>query len=174
MTIPPINWANQPPRRPTQVYSVPAGQTVRVIAAGPVCGVLTHWDGEKSIPCTCQVGATNQLCDVQAPTWRGYLPAYWSNGRRVIVEVTFGAQHHTPALLKEEITGKWVKFWRSGGKKNGAVFAEVLEDLHRALNILPYDPKPRLLEMWGLLRPDDQGGDGNGTLGDAPKGGPDT
>lgn len=172
MTNDGINWAPQPPKRSVQVFSVAPGQTVRVISAGPVCGVLTHWDGEKSIPCKCQVQTTGRICDVQAPTWKGYMPCYWPNGRRVIVEVTLGAINHTPALMKEEVTGMWVKFSRKGPKKNGAVYAEVLEDLRKALNLVPYDPRPRLLEMWGLVRPSEQNGDQGGDQDDAPKGGP--
>jgi len=74
--------------------------------------------------------------------------------------------------MAEEVVGKWIKLWRPAGKKTGPVFAEILHDLYLALKVAPYDPRPRLLEMWGLVKPGDQVGDDQVGDDDAPKGGP--
>jgi len=157
MNMDDVNWCPRPSGKPIQVMSPGAGQTLRVIAAGAVCGVLTHWDGHKSVPCTCQVKAAPRLCEVQAPTWRGYLPAVFSNNRRVIVEVTYGAVTHCPELLQEALLGWWIKITRPGKKVNSAVYAEILKDLRRAPHVEAYDPRPRLMEMWGFLSADRNG-----------------
>lgn len=152
-----INWSPKPPKPRIQVYSVPPGQTVRVIAAGPVRGVLTHWSEERkeSLPCDCP-DDRHEPWQGQVPVWRGYMPAYWTNGRRVIMEVTLGAVQNLPELLQRELTGLWIKFRRTEGKKTGAVYCEILEELRRGVNTIPYDPTDRLLEMWGLKPPADQ------------------
>lgn len=157
-----INWSPTPPKERIQVFSLAAKQTISVIAAGPVRGVLTHWDAEKkcSVPCQCENDAHEEWGG-QTPTWRGYLPAYWHNGRKVIVQVTLGAVQHCAELLHADITGKWLKFKRPRDASNGAVYCEIQEAMRRALNVVPYDPTTRLLEMWGLDAdqvPDQEGG----------------
>ena len=87
---------------------------------------------------------------MQRARWKGYLPAYYPTSKKVIVEVTLGAVRNVAELLRADIVGHWVKFSRPGERNNSAVFCELLLDLHKCLNVVPYDPTPALYRMWEL------------------------
>lgn len=145
-----INWSPEPPDESwVPIVSVKRQQTLRVIAAGPVRGVKTHWIDGRSMPCVCK-GPRDGLCKSQLARWKGYLPAVYPNGRKVIVEVTLGAVRSVPELLRRELVGLWVKFTRPGDRNNAAVYCELLLELQKAINVVPYDPTPSLFAMWEM------------------------
>jgi len=149
-----INWSQEPPDESwTPIVSVKRQQTLRVIAAGPLRGVKTHWIDGRSMPCVCK-SPREGLCRSQRARWKGYLPAVYPNGRKVIVEVTLGAVRNVPELLRTELTGHWIKFTRPGDRNNAAVFCELLSELAKAINVTPFDPTPSLLAMWELPQDD--------------------
>lgn len=150
-----IRWTNKPIDRKIEVVSPKPNQTLKVIAAGAVVGVMVHWhqDIEATRPCTCDKQDERHQGLPEAD-WRGYLPAVTHSGRRIIVEITSGAAKHCKRILADDIVGLWVSVQRRGDDKHAPVFAWFAEHEHRALDVKPYDPTPRLLQMWGFEVPD--------------------
>jgi hypothetical protein len=149
-----INWVNRPPTRKIRIVSPRPGELIEVIAAGELVQVMVHWHAglKASLPCTCPPDdPTHQ--GLPAADWRGYLPAVYRTGRRVIVEITRAAVDGCPLLMRPEVVGMWLRISRPGTSKTAAVVCEVNENMRRACDVKPYDPVPRLLEMWGVKLP---------------------
>lgn len=145
-----IRWDDLPPRvQMVQIMSAKKGRPLVVLAAGPVIGVYTHFIDGRSVPCQCDEG-TCQKTVGQAPRWKGFLPAYLPNGRKVGVEVTIGSVRQLPLLVTGELTGRWVRFQRSGEKSNGPLYVEVIPERDEVPSTPSFDLKATLLAMWGI------------------------
>lgn len=150
MTTGGVQWADKPePRRFVQITSVRAGRPLTVIAAGPVVGAYAHYLDGSSRPC---LGSPElcELCRIQKRRWKGFLPAYTTTRRKLIVEVTGGCLLHLPALSDASIRGHWILLTRSNQRPNSPLFANIVVERDRDLVVDSYDPRPSILNMWGV------------------------
>lgn len=146
-----IRWTNRASKPKIEVLAPKPNQTLKVIAAGPVVGVMVHWCPglEATRPCTCDPeDSTHQ--GLPLAYWKGYLPAVTHSGRRVIVEITQGAADNCKRILADDIAGLWVSVQRRGDSACSPIYVWFAEHEQRATDVKPYDPIPRLLDMWGF------------------------
>lgn len=114
-----------------EILSPGAGQEVRaVILSDQITGLITHFIGGRTRPCTGDP-ATCEGCQYQAAKrWKGYLPC-WSQGvgRYVLAELTTQAVRDCKELntVNPLIRGKYLVLARPGKKPNGRVHAAVRE-----------------------------------------------
>ena len=78
----PIHWGAKPPPKMPHSYIrllvVKAGGSAVVARLGPVLGLETHWDGERTIACTFPDECPKHG---EVITWKGYCPGIAAIGR---------------------------------------------------------------------------------------------
>lgn len=145
-------WENQPPiQRFVPIMTVRVGQPFRGFLAGPVCGVRAHFLDGSSSPCLGGPDAPCPLCKVQPSRWKGFLPAETLTGARRIVEITPSIARRNPWLQAPSPKGCRIELIRKGPLNNSPlIFVRELSHEPRSA-IVEFDPKPSILNMWGLL-----------------------
>lgn len=147
-----IRWGEGWNDRPVYpVLVAKTGRPVEVVPADRALIVPTHWhvDMRRTLPCIGE-SAGCELCKTIRPRIKGYLAAWYGNGKPVVVEVTEGAMRAFPALRTDGCIGHWLRFERRGGRNNGSLFVVPLDRPRWETFPPPHDIKPTLVEMWGI------------------------
>jgi len=155
-----INWIAPPPQRRIQVYRLRGPATLRAIAAGAALSLHMHQSPTGNVPCCCWPPPDN-LCRGKYALTVTYIPVVCFDSRPLILELTGDAAGRDQFMTSPELAGTWVKVKQLGGPDQGGPTVTLLLNLARACNVVPFDPLPRLVEVWdarakGQPDPDDQ------------------
>lgn len=161
-----LQWQDQPePQKFVPIISVRLGTPFRGHLAGPVCGVLAHFLDGSSSPCLATDAVPCRLCQIQPNRWKGFIPAETLTGARRIVEITPGVMRKNPWLLKPSPIGCRIELTRRGPTNTSPLIFVRELSLPPRDGIVPFDPRPSILNMW-RLGPDgsplSDGGNGDG------------
>jgi hypothetical protein len=124
-----------------------------VLLSNDICGVFLHWLGDRSFPCL------GDACELdhgaEAPRWYGYAPLVVPN---FSVPTLVGVSPQAAGQLEyldgvyNGTRGLAVRFTRKSSLRS-RVLVEVVDERKRVSIPPPFDPRPYLLEMWGLFEP---------------------
>lgn len=142
-------WGVPPPvkflRASINLLCVRAGQEAIISPLGPLVGVMTHWDGCRSIPCQ---GALECPVHGKPLEWKGYLPVVadaWSlNGQlRKCAQWVLVVSPELGTDAAAWLRGQVYRVMRPGKKSNGPMMASRLEKvwsspLPDTFNVIPY------------------------------------
>jgi len=164
-----IRMSPEPPplERTLTLVRLKAGQSVVChICSRSVWGMITHWTGDRSVPCTDErteidpSSSTCQGCQKGWPArWKGFLHAIrCDNRQQFFVELTSTATtlFHDQVPDRKNVRGFRIEITRTRGADNGRLRVTLL-DTGTANMRLPdeVDPAATLFKLWKLKKPVD-------------------
>jgi hypothetical protein len=152
---PSIAWQEAPeePELPLiPILSPKPGQPVYcIITSARITGVVTHFIGQRTKPCTGDATRCDGCTSGRPKRWKGYLAAVVPpSGRQVLAELTYEAHRGCKELhgIGAEIYGKKLTLTRMGKSANSRVQAELAEVPGKANPGKPFDVHEALIRIW--------------------------